>query len=88
MVRVADVMEGEARTAARGVAAGSKRLLEGRGLGGKVVGGEGEGEPSKVTHQGGGVGRAWEDLVRDVVVGGYVVVRERGGHGEPFRRKV
>ena len=52
------------------------------------MGGEGEGEPSKVTKQGGGVGRAREELVRDEVVGGNVVVGEGGGQGEPAPRKI
>ena len=34
---------------ARDVAAGGRRLLEGKGLGGQVVGGEGKGEPGQVT---------------------------------------
>ena len=52
------------------------------------MGEEGEGEPGQVTQQGGVVGRAREDLVRNEVVGGDVVVGEGGGKGEPAPRKV
>ena len=45
--------------------------------------GEGEAELCEVTQEGRGVGRAWEDLVRDEVVSGDVVVGEGGEQGEP-----
>ena len=52
------------------------------------MGGEGEAELSEVTQLGGAVGRARDDLVRDEVVGGDIVVGEGGGQGEPAPRKV